>query len=432
MSFEKNFCTSPWFHMRINNSGSYEYCRWSTKSRGERNDPDHNISTQSPRDYFQQTLAHIRKAMLAGEAVDSCCECYQQEAHGKVSGRQRQLLKSGIREIHWAKTLHSSPMYDDFMYSQQHRGVTQRSVSDWQIDLGNYCNSACVFCSPDSSSRLASEFKKIGLISQVPQASWCEDPVLLDRFIQDLVRSPKLRYLHFIGGETLITPGFDRILRALIDADIAQRVTMGFTTNLTVWDPATIDLLKQFQQVNLGVSVETLTPVNDYVRWPSQINSVRTLLDQWRELAQAQGWLMQLRITPTCLTIHELHTVYDYAWQHEISVESCNFLTEPAFLRIGVLPLTQRQEAINTLRIWIRDHVQAPQEHILNTRHPDLARSQILQDAQSYCDLLSTAPDESDRLPDLINYLHRLEQSRGNRILDHIPNYEKLLRSAGY
>ena len=275
MPFEKNFCAGPWFHMRINNSGSYEYCRWRTKSPGERDDPAHNIRVQSPSDYFQRTMAPIRKCMLAGEALDSCQECFQLEAHNKTSGRQRQLLKAGIREIHWAKTLHSSPMYDDFEHSRQHHGVTQRSVSDWQIDLGNYCNSACVFCSPESSSRLAMEFKKIGIIQQLPQASWCEDPELLDRFIQDLINSPKLRYLHFIGGETLITPGFDRILRALIDAGIAQRVTMGFTTNLTVWDPVTVDLLKQFQQVNLGVSVETLTTVNDYVRWPSRIEQVR-------------------------------------------------------------------------------------------------------------------------------------------------------------
>lgn len=432
MGFEQNFCASPWFHMRINNSGSYEYCRWRTKSSDQREDIEHNIGSQSPEQYFQHVMAPIRKAMLAGEVIESCHECRDQEAHNKVSGRQRQLLKAGIRQIHWAKTLHSSPMYDDFVYSQQHHGITQRSVSDWQIDLGNYCNSACVFCSPASSSRLASEFKKIGLISKLPQTSWCQDPVLLDRFIQSLVSNTKLRYLHFIGGETLITPGFDRILKALIDAGIAQRVTMGFTTNLTVWDPATIDLLKQFQQVNLGVSVETLTPVNDYVRWPSQINSVSSLLDQWRELAQQQNWLMQLRITPTCLTIHDLHTVYDYAWQHEISVESCNFLNEPAFLRISVLPHEQRQAVIHALRVWIDDHALDPQPQVLNTRHPDLARQQIMQDAQSYCDLLANSSDETHRLPDLMHYLHQLEQSRGNCVLDYIPAYEKLFRSAGY
>ena len=432
MPFEKNFCAGPWFHMAINNTGSYEYCRWLAKSRKSRKNPEHNISTQSPEDYFQNTMASIRKAMLSGEAVDSCHECYQQEPHGKVSGRQRQLLKAGIKEIHWAKTLHSSPMYDDFEYSRQHHGVTQRSVSDWQIDLGNYCNSACVFCSPESSSLLATEFKKIGLISQTPRANWCEDPVLLDRFIQVLTQSSKLRYLHFIGGETLITPGFDRILRALIDAGIAQRVTMGFTTNLTVWDPDTIELLKQFQQVNLGVSVETLTTVNDYVRWPSKIAQVQNLLDRWHNLSQEQKWLIQLRITPTCLTIHELHTVYEYAWQHNITVESCNFLHEPAFLRISVLPMAQRQEAINNLQIWIKNHAQQTHEQVLNTRHPDFAHAQILQDAQSYCALLSTADDESDRLPDLVDYLHRLEHSRGNCILDYIPSYEKLLRSAGY
>ena len=432
MSLEQNFCAGPWFHMRINNNGSYEYCRWAAKSVASRTDAEHNIKDQSPADYFQYSMAPIRKAMLAGEAIQSCHECYRQEPHGKVSGRQRQLLKAGIRQIHWAKTLHSSPMYDDFVYSQDHQGVTQRSVTDWQIDLGNHCNSACVFCNPHSSSRLASEFLRIGLISQVPPTNWCEDPVLLDRFIQHLVSSPKLRYLHFIGGETLITPGFARILRALIDSGVAARVTMGFTTNLTVWDQDIVDLLTQFQQVNLGVSVETLTPVNDYVRWPSKIARTISILDQWRLLAEQQNWLMQLRVTPNCLTIHELHTVYDYAWQHEISVESCNFLHEPAFLRISVLPRSERQAVIDHLCAWTRDHAVETHTQIVNTRHPHLVRAQILQDAQSYCDLLSKASDESHRLPDLITYLQKLELSRGNSVLDYIPGYEKLFRSAGY
>ena len=49
----------------------------------------------------------------------------------------------------------------DFDYSQTNQGHTLRTVTDWQIDLGNYCNGRCVFCSPSSSSSLATEFKKI-------------------------------------------------------------------------------------------------------------------------------------------------------------------------------------------------------------------------------------------------------------------------------
>jgi sulfatase maturation enzyme AslB (radical SAM superfamily) len=330
------------------------------------------------------------------------------------------------------KSLASSPLRADLDYSNNTQGHTNRTVVDWQIDLGNYCNGACVFCNPESSSRLAAEFKKLGLIDSLPPASWCDDPALVDRFVADLVSSDNLHYLHFIGGETLITPGFKIILSALVAANIAQQITIGFTTNLTVWDQDIVDLLLKFKQVNLGMSVETLTPVNDYVRYPGRIETTRQLLDQWVDLAQQSQWLAQIRITPTCLTVHELSTVYDYAWQHNIAVESCNFLYEPDFLRIGVLPAEYRTQARNNLIQWTADHQIQIDEQVVNTRDPNLAQAQIYQDALSYIDFLETAKDESNRLTDLVDYLKRLESNRKNSILDYLPQYESLFRHHGY
>ena len=432
MAFKKSFCSSPWFHMRITNSGTYEYCRWMNKSAPTRVNFAHGIQTESPKAYFQQTMSPIRKALLDGVEVPGCRNCLIMEQHGKVSGRQRQLLKVGVMTEHFEPSMASSPLLSDFDYSVDNNGHTPRTVTDWQIDLGNYCNGACIFCNPESSSKLATEFKQLGLIDRVPPPAWCDDPVLLQQFVEDLKSSDNLQYLHFLGGETVITPGFKKILSALVEADLARNITIGFTTNLTVWSDSVVALLRAFKQVNLGMSVETLTRVNDYVRYPGKLEKTCQLLDRWRILGEECNWLMQLRITPTCLTVHDLSTVYEYAWQHYIAVESCNFLEDPTFLRIGVLPLPQRQAAHDRLAEWLADHIVDNQAQIVNTRDPNQARAQIYQDAQSYLDYLTTTPDESSKLPALITYLKQLEGGRNNSILTYIPEYEKLFRSAGY
>ena len=418
--------------MRITNSGTYEPCRWMAKDGGTRIDFTCNIKTLPPKIYFQRHMSELRTELLQGNAPKICSDCHSMEQHGKPSGRQRQLLKIGIRDEYFEKGLAGSPLRSAFDYSHNNQGATTRTVTDWQIDLGNYCNGACVFCNPENSSSLATEFKKIGLIDQVPPPSWCDDPKLLDQFIMDLTSSPDLQYLHFLGGETVITPGFKKILSALVDADLAKKITVGFTTNLTVWSDSVVELLTQFQQVHLGMSVETLTPVNDYVRYPSQQAQTQELLDRWTALGNKHGWLIQLRITPTCLTVHELSTVYDYAWQHNIAVESCNFIDNPKFFRIGVLPQKQREQAGQNLRAWLHTHPVEHSNQIVNTRDPNLARQQIAQDAGSYLNYLESATDESHRLPDLVAYLKRLEASRGNSILTYLPQYEDLFRSAGY
>jgi len=432
MTFEKTFCTSPWFHMRINNSGTYEACRWQNKNVATRIDSDHNIRSQTPLTYFQTTMSGLRQELLDGQAPAMCRDCHAMEQHGKVSGRLRQLLKAGVQETVFEKTLAGSPLRTDLDYSDQNQGHTNRTVLDWQIDLGNHCNSACVFCGPESSSRMAAEFVQLGMIDQMPQASWCEDPVLLEKFVKDLQACDNLHYLHFIGGETLITPGFEKILTALINCGLADQITIGFTTNLTIWRDNIVELLTQFKNVNLGVSVETMTVLNDYVRWPSQIDQVTGLLDRWIETGRKHNWLVQLRITPTCLTLHELHTVYDYAWQHKITVESCNFIDRPEFMRIGVLPWEYRAWARQNLSNWIDRHRIRNTNTVINTRDPNRAHDQILQDAQSYLNYLDQAPNESHRLPNLVDYLKRLESNRGNSIVNYLPEYETLFRSAGY
>ena len=190
--------------------------------------------------------------------------CYVMEKYGKVSGRQKQLLKTGITVNNFAKSCASSPFASEFKKSLQY-GHTDLLPLDWQIDLGNHCNSACVMCAPASSSRLASEFHRIGFIDKLPVLNWTEDSRRVDLLIDVLSKTSDLAYLHFIGGETLITPGFKKILRALMKHEFRHNITVGLTTNLTVWDPEINHMLCEFKQVNLGMSIDSMTRVNDYV-----------------------------------------------------------------------------------------------------------------------------------------------------------------------
>lgn len=436
MSFEKSFCSSPWMHMRITSNGTYEPCRWMNKS-GNRKidfniDFNNGIQTISPLTYFQKSMSGLRQELLNGKSIEMCADCYAMDQHNKPSGRLRQLLKVGVQQEYFEKSLASSTLKDSFDYSSGNHGHTNRTIVDWQIDLGNFCNGACVYCSPHSSSKLATEFLKLGLTDTVPPPSWCDDEKLLKKFINDLVASPNLAYLHFLGGETVITPGFKKILAALVDANIAKDTVIGLTTNLTVWSESVVELLKQFKQVHLGMSIETLTPVNDYVRYPSQINSVVECLDQWVKLGKNNNWLIQLRVTPTCLTVHELTTVYDYAWANALAVESCNFFDDPAFMRISVLPMEYRKTIIEKITSWVNTHQTVNVGKIVNTRDPNISKQQIIADATSYLNFLTNTPDESFRLPDLVKFLKILESNRHNSVLTYLPQYEELFRSAGY
>jgi hypothetical protein len=412
--------------MEIRNSGDFGYCRWADEGSAV------NIRSATPLQFFQTHMSAVRNDMLQGQPGTNCQRCQDMEQHHKVSGRQKQLLKTGVVVDNFDKSLRSSTYWSAFVQSNLTNGATDLVPIDWQINLGNYCNSGCVFCSPDYSSRLAQEFKKLKITSTDPGVNWSADLELVDQFVVSLSRIDQLAYLHFIGGETLITPAFKIILQKLIDAGINHRTRIGFTTNLTVWDADIVELLTQFEQVHLGMSIECLTTMNDYVRWPSQIDSVKKVLAQWILVGQQHSWYLSLRTTPTALTVAHLLGLYDFATQQNIGIESCNFLHNPNFLRMSVLPWEQRLAIADQIQSWIDQQAVATSVQTINFRDPNQLRLQNVQDAASYVDYLRTAPDETHLLPDLVNYLKLLESSRNNSVLDYAPEYEHLLRSAGY
>jgi sulfatase maturation enzyme AslB (radical SAM superfamily) len=416
--------------MRVLPSGELRYCRW---MEDKKNPIISNLNQTDFLTFFQKEMSALRLKMLEGEHISSCDQCAKMEEHGKISGREKQLLKVGIKLDNFEKTFKSSTFYDEFEKSFKQQGDTDLWPQDWQIDLGNYCNSGCIFCVPASSSKLATEFKKLGLIDQLPPKNWTDEEAAVDRFIELLSQSKKLSYLHFLGGETLITPAFKKILVKLIEKGLNTNISIGFTTNLTVWDESIVELLKQYKEVNLGMSIECLHPINNYLRWPSKIEKVKEILEKWLQLGKQQNWLIQFRITPTVFSIAHIKTIYDYAYTHDVGVESCNFLQNPAFMRMTILPIDIRQNIAKELQQWINSKkLLFVEERIINTRDPNKVKDYILQDAMSYVDYLQNGPNESSSWTALVSYLKKLESSRKNSILDYAPEYEKFLRSAGY
>jgi hypothetical protein len=69
---------------------------------------------------------------------------------------------------------------------------------------------------------------------------------------------------------------------------------------------------------------------------------------------------------------------------------------------------------------------------IVNIRDPNVAQQQIVQDLQSYVNYLKHEPDHSYQLPELVEFLKKLEASRDNSIITYLPEYEELFRTAGY
>lgn len=226
--------------------------------------------------------------------------------------------------------------------------------------------------------------------------------------------------------------GFKTMLHELIKNNIQKECTIGFTTNLTIWDEEINSLLEQFKEVHVGVSIETLSSINDYLRWPSQIGDTTETLQKYVEISNNNNWYLTVRTTPTVFSVSRMTSLYEFCVQNNINIESCNFLDKPEFMRPSVLPRDLKQEAKEKLQQFVGQYTTEDIVKNYNSRDRSDTLNVLLTDAKAWITYLSEAEDESYRAKDLVEYLKKLESSRHNKILEYLPDYEEFLRSAGY
>jgi MoaA/NifB/PqqE/SkfB family radical SAM enzyme len=432
--FDKSFCSSPWFHLRLKYDGFFGECRWGKKT------PGHNFANTSIMQFYNsEQMSHMRSQLLNGEKPSNCETCYYEETFGKLNGRIRQLAKSGIDKNNFVLTARSSPHYKLFEYSHKNNGQANYEPVDLQIDLGNVCNSACIMCHPIASSRLTLDYNKLSKTNPLfdtptPYKSWTQDPTLLDKFVNEIIEIKNLKYIHFLGGETLYDPAFYIICEKLIDAGISKNITIGTTTNGTVYDNRVVRLINEFDGFHLGISIEAVTPINDYIRYPGKLGDIISNIDKFLELRKTSNLFVSLRITPNIFTIYDIDLFIRYMLENQVIAESCNILYKPEQLRMELLPDDIRQEIITKLKKVIEEF-ELEKHNVVNVRVTESTKKVISDIACEYLNFLETysALDNEEELRyKLVNFLKGFESLRKNSILDYAPRYKEFLRAYGY
>lgn len=435
--FEKTFCSSPWFHVQINYDGTYKNCRW-----GKDYSIQNNIQTESLLTYYNNNqMKQFRQQLLDGEKLDFCSACHYEESFNKLNGRLRQLNKSAIDVNNFALTTRSSPHYENFKYSFHNNGQSDLAPVDLQINLSNLCNSACIMCVPEASSKLVADYKKLHLINdklfKQPKTpvSWTQDSVVFEKFISELVSIKNLKYVHFLGGETLYDPAFYDICDRLIENN-SNDVIVGTTTNGTIFNEKVEKYISKFKEFHLGISIETVTELNDYIRWPGKIQTILSNIDRYLKLRDIYpGLYISLRITPNVLSIYDIDKLFVYMIENQVIAESCNILYDPAQLRIELLPDDIREEIKEKIKLVIDYYdLKAPGD-LINIRRADLIHEATSKTILDYYKFISTytKPDNAAELSfDLVNFLKAFESIRNNCIINYLPRYEKFLRNYGY
>jgi len=229
------FCPMPWTGLMYNFNGTVKNCIRSVETMPIGNIQDNSIEEilLGPENLNRQT------SIVNQTPIPSCQTCYDLERGKKgfdiISDR-----------IFYIRELKQVPL------STYQPGNFDLQTTD--IRWSNLCNFACVYCSPEFSSKWSDELK-VHAITPVDTQK--------EQFKKYIYQhAPNLRHVYLAGGEPLLMKENLELLEKL-----NPNVQLRINTNLSKVDTRVFEEICKFKNVHWTISVETIEHEFEYIRY---------------------------------------------------------------------------------------------------------------------------------------------------------------------
>lgn len=425
MANAKIFCNTPWYEAHIYWDGSLGICCQESRKLSI----THNIKTTSLVDWFNSApVIEFRKSLLSNTPTDICSSCYHEERAGGTSRRHRSNQKSAIfTKIAFENSFDQSPSRRHFTDN----GYTDTLPIDLHIDLGNYCNLACKTCYSSASSTIAVQNVRWGVEEdrQYLGTDWTKDFVVWNRFLNELLTIPKLKNIHLMGGETLLTSRFEELVDFMIQHNRFD-VCFSFVTNGTVYNQTLIDKLKSFTRIGIEVSIETVTKHNDYIRQGCDIDTILSNIKKYQDNCTNSNISLTIRPAISALSIGYYHTLLNYCLENQLLIKSL-LVTRPNYLNVNVLPkdirLAYKNNYLKILSTLTTVKIDSDYNESDPNNYEKSVKAQVIQAIN-----LLDQNSNSDQLKNMVEHCKKWDQVYKLNALDLYPELKEIFTQYGY
>ena len=428
--YSKTFCPYPWIHVMTQPTGTISWCCVARDNFKDDNGKmvDLNKGHKIEDVWNSNHMRKIRQEMIDGEVVKGCEHCYDLEDMGfpsyrtnyirdwfEYSGKGEEIHERIERSISNNFRVEEPPMYLDFR-------------------LGNMCNLKCRMCQPQNSSQIQKEYKKIEKAD--PSAGqfiknnftwgqfadhitpWQDDPEFL-RQVEEWL--PGVNKLYFTGGESTIIERVYWIMEKCVEMGIAKDIELVFNSNMTNIQKRFLDLVEQFKNVLMCISVDAYGHENEYIRGASHWSRVEKNLRSYC----ASDVVGRVLFSPV-IQIYNVLTItklLDFCEELELEYGREVFVTflicdYPTSLDFRNCPEQVREVAAGRLEMWLKqskflanrpENVQSINATIkaLRENRKENWRQELIT-FQKYTTLLDKQRKESmeEALPELYNLMY--------------------------
>jgi hypothetical protein len=253
-------------------------------------------------------IKQLQTEMLAGQRPIACQKCWSVEDQGKISNRQ---LQNSAFDFYTNR---------DIKFIEKDCQDGNFSLQILKLYTSNLCNSTCVTCRPDASSAWAT-LKKVKTFEIIGQDKL--DSILY----KDLVM------LSFVGGEPLVEKKNFDILEHLISIDNTDCYISLVTNGSIQLTQKQQNILKQFKNLNICLSIDGIEHRFEYMRFPLKWNILLQNIDFFKSLD------IDLFVSYTISNLNIFYYNETINWFDQQGLRyNHNIVDSPAYFSLNALP----------------------------------------------------------------------------------------------
>jgi organic radical activating enzyme len=294
-------------------------------------------------------LESLRTEFVNNRQSPICNRCWHEEANNKKSLRLR-LFDPVAHTSDYTFITDADSVLEKIRNRSYLNGPEVLTIKN-----GNVCNAKCRVCHPGDSSRWASDAVQLQTMLgktyyavDQRERNWTNEQ--LDEIVE---LSANLKRLELFGGEPIYNKKVHEVLKRIVDSGDSQHITLYINTNGSIDLVDRIPYVKEFQAVEIGVSIDGVGRHFDYIRHGLEYDTVKKNVVKWQEYFEKH----QVRYFIDSISTVEILNVY-YLPELKSAVQEFlpltpfwNLLVDPAYLFIKNMPDPVKEAVIKKLSL---------------------------------------------------------------------------------
>jgi sulfatase maturation enzyme AslB (radical SAM superfamily) len=318
------FCIAPFQSIRQNAYGRNSPCAFGA---GEWRQGD-----LSPAERWNSAeLNKLRMQFINGEQPETCHRCWDEEAAGKESLRQRQYQ-------------YFPTDYENIVRSGKWVNGPRTAV----FKSSNVCNLACRSCAGWDTNwykkeglYYADRYQTLDTVDGTTKLHNRFIPLLQPKHMdfmnyEDIVDN--LQKIDFYGGEPFLNITQLDLLEHLASKGLSKNITLFYSTNATNYPTDRLKrALDKFKRIEISMSIDGIGDKFEYMRWPGKWSEAEAVVKANMSLAlDAEMYFMA---SHTVSTLNAYYADETTAWlKSEIGDIYINMVDSPSYLSIHAMP----------------------------------------------------------------------------------------------